>query len=453
MSSPCEPFDHLLRVTWLSHRLTVGHNGHTTVLRDVFLKRLVKGFMWMLLWPCLSSAQDNAKQLFGHHQPALYQIRMIELESGNKSSIGSGFQVSGDGLVVTNYHVISEAVFYPQKYRMEYQAQNGETGEIALVHLDVVNDLALVKIARPGTIFFPIATELPAQGDNIYSLGNPHDLGMIVVPGTYNGLKKNSFKPQIHFTGAINAGMSGGPTVNGNGEVIGVNVATAGNQIGFLVPLMPLAALIERADTPSPDDMLADIQAQLIQHQSRLLSQFIDQPWAMTSLGQARVAGNIVDFLPCWGDSNSNQQNAYFLTVQKRCRLEEAIYLHNGLQTGTLELEYEWLSSEKLSAAAFYNLFEQGLQSVHPGNAAGKDDVTNYSCQQQRVQNPRQMQVRVLMCVRAYHAFSDLFDVLLLGASYDRQQQGLISHFTLAGVTRELSQAFSQRFLEAMAWQ
>ncbi|MDF2179993.1 serine protease [Aliiglaciecola sp. CAU 1673] len=416
-----------------------------------FLLRLVA--VLMVLGSTLTSAQDNAKQLFGHHQPALYQIRMIELESGNKSSIGSGFQVSADGLVVTNYHVVSDAVFYPQKYRMEYQAQNGETGELNLVHVDVVNDLALVRIANPGTEFFNLALGLPSQGDNIYSLGNPHDLGMIVVPGTYNGLKKNSFNAKIHFTGSINPGMSGGPTVNKDGEVIGVNVATAGNQIGFLVPLMPLTALVERAQEPTPQDFMVDIQSQLLENQQRLLAPFTAQSWPLASLGQAKVAGEVVDFLPCWGDSNSNDQNAFFLTVQKRCRLDEEIYLHNSLRTGSMEMEYEWLSSEKLSSAAFYNLFEQSLQSVHPGNNAGKEDVTNFACEQQRIQNQQQMQVRLLFCTRSYQAFPELYDVLILGASYDRENQGLISHFTLAGVTRELSQAFSQRFLEALAWQ
>ena len=80
----------------------------------------------------------------------------------------------------------------------------------------------------------------------IYSLGNPHDLGMILVPGTYNGLQKYSFYPRIHFTGAVNAGMSGGPTVDAAGKVVGVNVASAGNQLGFLVPADALQALLQR---------------------------------------------------------------------------------------------------------------------------------------------------------------------------------------------------------------
>ena len=62
--------------------------------------------------------------------------------------------------------------------------------------------------------FFEISDTTPTKGEELFSLGNPHDLGMIVVPGTYNGLKKESFNDRIHFTGSVNSGMSGGPVVN-----------------------------------------------------------------------------------------------------------------------------------------------------------------------------------------------------------------------------------------------
>ncbi|GAB3023971.1 hypothetical protein GCM10027098_20320 [Bowmanella dokdonensis] len=410
-------------------------------------------FLCLWLVTLTGQAQESAKDLFGHFQPALYQIRMIEVESGNKSSIGSGFQVSRDGLIVTNYHVISDSVFYPEKYRIEYLSQDGQSGLLSLQQIDVVNDLALVRRDPGQPVHFDLAASLPSQGDGIYSLGNPHDLGMIVVPGTYNGLKKNSFNQKIHFTGSINPGMSGGPTVNAMGQVVGVNVATAGNQIGFLVPLEPLQKLVASTSEQVPEDFLADIQQQLIDNQTRLLTAFTQTPWQLASLGQAQVAGEVVNFLPCWGNSNANDKSAQYLTVQKRCRLEEEIFLHSQLRTGTLEIEYEWLTSDKLSSTAFYNLYEQGLQNVGPGNNAGKESVTSFQCQQQRMINNSGMKLRFVFCTRAYKDFSQLYDVLILGASYDRDRQGLISHFTLAGVTRELSLIFTRHFVEALAWQ
>ena len=168
----------------------------------------------------IAHSQQTAQNLFGQHRTALYQIKIIELESGNKSSIGSGFQIDTSGNVVTNYHVVSEYVYNPDKFRIEYLAHDGSQGDLQLVDVDVVNDLALVRkvVLSKQESAFPIAHSLPKQGSAIYSLGNPHDLGMIVVPGTFNGLKKSSFYQRIHFTGSINPGMSGGPVVNELGE-------------------------------------------------------------------------------------------------------------------------------------------------------------------------------------------------------------------------------------------
>ena len=105
---------------------------------------------------------------------------------------------------------------------MELRRADGTSEHLELVNFDVVNDLALVKTKQPvsSALAFSLADALPQQGVPIYSLGNPHDFGMIVVPGTFNGLKTNSFYQRIHFTGSINPGMSGGPAVDGRGHVI-----------------------------------------------------------------------------------------------------------------------------------------------------------------------------------------------------------------------------------------
>ena len=76
-------------------------------------------FFALALYSVMGFAQQTAQNLFSHYQSALYQIRIIELGSGNKSSIGSGFQINDSGVLVTNYHVVSEYVYFPEKYRIE----------------------------------------------------------------------------------------------------------------------------------------------------------------------------------------------------------------------------------------------------------------------------------------------------------------------------------------------
>jgi hypothetical protein len=411
----------------------------------------------LAIFSALAQSQETAQSLFSQHQEALYQIRIIELSSGNKSSIGSGFQIDENGAMVTNYHVVSEYVFYPEKYRIEYLAVDGQKGELQLLDFDVVNDLALVKKAAVNEQqkAFSLADSLPQQGSNIYSLGNPHDLGMIVVPGTFNGLKKNSFYQRIHFTGSINPGMSGGPAVNPDGEVVGVNVATAGNQIGFLIPLRKLQDLtISSENEPMPvSDYKQKLRQQLVQNQNSLFSHISEQTWEKKQLGKAMVPTKVTDILSCWGDSNSSNEEALFLSVENRCRLDEQIYLHNGFTTGRLELEFEWLDGEELGQHRFYALYSDSISGAGAGNRVSKADVTNFHCQQDKVTNVNNVTSKTVLCLRAYKDFASLYDVLFIGATLDHEQQGLISHFTLAGVTQDSALSFTQQFMDSISWQ
>lgn len=400
-------------------------------------------------------AEETAENLFNQYRSALYQIQMIDNESGNKTSIGSGFRISAQGDIVTNYHVVSEYVYSPDKYRIEFLNSLGDKGELTLQNFDVVNDLALLKIdmQSPPGLSFELAQALPYQGAAIYSLGNPHDLGMIVVPGTYNGLKKNSFYQRIHFTGSINPGMSGGPAVNSLGQVVGVNVATAGNQIGFLIPLPKIKALFATRNNLPQDTYKQRLQQQLLDNQAQVVSEIVSHEWQVSNLGRAQIPEKMALFISCWGGSNASEKETQFLSVQNRCRLGERIYLNSKLQTGEIEIEYEWIETEKLNSHRFYQFFSDSIGSARPGNQAGKNDVSNYQCQHDLIKNTHDVKQKSVLCVRAYKDFDQLFDVLYIAASIDFEQSGLISHFTLSGVSKASAQQFTQHFMDAIAWQ
>jgi hypothetical protein len=405
-----------------------------------------------------SQAQSTAQNVFHNYKDALFQIQIIELASGNKSSIGSGFLINENSQMITNYHVVSDYVHHPAQYKMQYMNAQGEIGNLQLITFDVVNDLAFV-VASDNIISsnnFSLADNLPNQGEAIYSLGNPHDLGMIVVPGTFNGLKKTSFYHRIHFTGSINPGMSGGPVVNKTGAVIGVNVATAGNQIGFLVPLIKIKELLEKqtvdqSTEANPFESL--IQQQLQANQAQLVTQITQAEWKKGQIGNALIPNKIVDFISCWGDSNASNKQAKYLSVQSRCRLDEQIYVNRGFQTGAVEMEFEWITSKNWKTHKFYNFYSQSTSGAGPGNPAREDDVTNYRCQSDVVTNINEVTSKTSLCLRAYKKYDGLYDVLFVAASLDHENSGLISHFTLSGVDKTSAIGFSQRFMDSIAWQ
>jgi S1-C subfamily serine protease len=197
-------------------------------------------------------ASSTAEGIYASAPPRLLQIRTLVADAGRQISIGSGFLVSPDGLAITNYHVVSQAALEPKTYRLEYVAADGSHGDVSLLGVDLPNDLAIIRLDKQAAPFFgfdntAVAGGLP-KGERLYSMGNPLDLGFTIIEGTYNGLVEHSYNDRIHFSGALNPGMSGGPTVNGEGLVVGINVATrrGGQLVSFLVPARFAAALLQR---------------------------------------------------------------------------------------------------------------------------------------------------------------------------------------------------------------
>lgn len=411
--------------------------------------------LFLALGAAFSAGAEEAKQLFNTLKPALYQIRLIEQATGNKSSIGSGFQIDENGVIATNYHVISGFVQHSNKYKLEYLDKFGNKAPLTVLDVDVINDLALVKRADSSENYFALAAQTPSQGEKIFSLGNPHDLGMIVVPGTYNGLKDKSFYDRIHFTGSVNPGMSGGPTVNEQGEVIGVNVATAGNQIGFLVPLDKLNTLYQGYTLRGEpvEDLKLSIGEQLHANQQRLLDLVLKVDWQVKKLGSAKVPGEITPFIRCWGSSNADKTDAKYLNAVSNCAMSEQVYLSHKFRSGNIGMQYEWLKSDKLNRYQFYNMYEKSLAGMGADNMAAKGDVTEYQCSHDLVSvNKGETNSKAVLCSRAYKEYPGLFDVAFIAASYDKARQGLISHFTLSGVEKSLALQFAEKFMESATW-
>jgi hypothetical protein len=400
-----------------------------------------------------SAKADSAEQLFARYEPALLQVRVLEQASGAKAAIGSGFVINQPNLLVTNYHVVSDAVLFPAKYRLEYLNNLQQKGSLKVLAVDVINDLALLETDYQPEQRFHIEQQNPPQGATIYSLGNPHDLGMIVVPGTYNGLQKFGYYPRIHFTGAVNSGMSGGPVVDSAGNIVGVNVASAGNQLGFLVPVKALNELLSRAESQKDLNNQAFIAKQLQESQAKMFAPILAATWQLKDFGMGKIPDEVVPFVRCWGESNVEKEHEALKQVRAFCSQSDEIFLSNQFTTGRIEMQFEWLEGKDLHPLQFFNLYQQNISHINADNQAGKEDVTPFECQNQVVQQTNQQQAKTIYCVRAYRQYEGLYDVIYLAASLDQQQSGLISHYTLSGVSQDIAQQFNRKFTEAVIWQ
>jgi serine protease Do len=429
---------------------------------DKILGRSVKILLGLLLcWHINATSQnENARTLFAENKTAILQIRIIDVTSGSKSVIGSGFVVNAEGLIATNYHVIQLAASKPDQYRIEYLSADDKTGSLQLVDVDVINDLALVTAVDLDTQPLPLALQEPPVGVPVFALGNPLDLGLTVVPGTYNGINQTSYHPRVHFTGSLNSGMSGGPTLSEAGQVIGINVSTAGNQVSFLVPVTALHRLIAdyQGRGGSAEDMTQRIGQQLFDDQEEKFTQMLAIDWPTIALGQADVIDELKPFVKCWGGSNSSSEKAQFLSADRTCISEDNVYLSGEFNSGIVEYQFFWLEADKLNALQFYTYYQRLFADFVPGNTGEEKDIGDFSCDDQFVVSSNsgdssRRKTKTVLCARAYKDYPQLYDILFVQGTVDNSRAALLSHFTLAGVSQKNAKAFARKMMEVAKWQ
>lgn len=157
-------------------------------------------------------------------------------------SLGSGFLISADGLIVTNNHVIDGAT------EIEVTLHDDRELECELVGQDPSTDLAVLRIKDPGS--YPYvrfgSSDTMRKGDWVVAVGNPFGFGGTATAGILSadgrdGGRANPYTDYLQIDASINRGNSGGPTFDLYGNVIGVNTAiispTGGSVgIGFAIP-------------------------------------------------------------------------------------------------------------------------------------------------------------------------------------------------------------------------
>ncbi|KKQ24763.1 MAG: hypothetical protein US40_C0001G0016 [Candidatus Roizmanbacteria bacterium GW2011_GWC2_37_13] len=174
-----------------------------------------------------------------------------------EKNIGSGF-IIGDGLIITNKHVVSETDATYQVLTNDKKKYNVEK-----IYRDPLNDLAILKITivpnslkslklgdsdnlKLGQLVIAIGTPL-GEFTNTVTSGIISGLGRGITAGSPYEEFVEKLDNVIQTDAAINPGNSGGPLLNSKGEVIGVNAAIAqsGQNIGFAIPVNVVKNLIE----------------------------------------------------------------------------------------------------------------------------------------------------------------------------------------------------------------
>ena len=430
--------------------------------RDVkvmMIKKILTGIFLTLL-AMTAGAEDIAKLLFDRSAPMVYQVRVIDRASGNKSTIGSGFQVTGSGVIATNYHVVSDFVLEPEMYSIEVLAQDEKILDAGLINFDIVHDLALLKINNPDQRAFRLSNKELHHGNRLYSMGNPHDLGMTIIEGTYNGLVEGSRFRKYLFSGSLNPGMSGGPAFNGDGEVIGINVSKGGEQLSFLVPVKHLKELMAAGFEPlSPDRYMSHAFDSLARDQDDYYGMLLAMDWKTREFQQFELPDKLHDSFKCWGHTLEKKENRFDET-HRHCKTDDQIYIKSDLYTGAISFDYDYLFSDELNIYQFYSLLEESYVTSSFTNGDDKEDTTNFECLSDFIvlgdaEEKENGHWKVTTCVREYLDYRGIYDTALIAMHADKANGGnraLKISLLVTGIDRKNTAKLHDKFLRAVRW-
>lgn len=400
--------------------------------------------------PVASGAGERA---YAQARARLVQVRTLLRSQDSQSSVGSGFLVTEAGHLITNYHVVSQFALRPAQHRLVFAAADGRQGALELLAVDVVNDLALLRpvdptlLAGQGALSFRSDREPLQRGERIFALGNPLDVGFAVTEGVYNGVVERSFVPTLFFGGSLSSGMSGGPAIDDQGRVIGINVASRrdGEQVSFLVPAAAAQALLaqERQQTPVSRPLHTELTQQLMRHQQALTDALLAQPWRRAQHGAHAIPVPQETFLRCWGSSSSGETRGLRFE-RSDCVTGQRVFISGSLLTGHVSVRHETYDGRSLGMLRFAQ--RHAASFANESFRRPPRHLTPPHCHEAQVERDG-LPLRAVLCLWAYREFAGLYDMSLLVATLDGRDLGAQGRFDVTGVSHVSAQRLARHYL------
>ncbi len=215
--------------------------------RKALLRFTALGLISFLI--AAAASAQNDEQLAEKVLAATVYLEMADKDD-NILGFGSGFFV-GQTQIATNFHIVEGAAKgtaqlagSPRKYTVD-----------GLSATDEKNDLAILEVTGFEGEPLPLGDSDAAEiGETVYVAGNPRGLDGTFSDDTINNLHEGDAKKRLQITALIFPGNSGGPVLNGKGEVIGISLITleGGQNINFAIPSNYLKELLAQSGKVKP---------------------------------------------------------------------------------------------------------------------------------------------------------------------------------------------------------
>lgn len=275
---------------------------------------LVRWAAMSVFLPLLLHGQRETSDIYKEASPAV-----VAIEGAHKS--GSGFLISADGVVVTNYHVVSG------EKNVSVRFANGlELTADEVIAEDPQHDIVLLRVKGRG---FPKLTlgdsDRVLPGDSVVVISNPFGLTASVSDGLVSGIREFDGRKMLQISAPISPGSSGGPVLDRAGRVVGVARATipGGQNLNLAVPANVVAAIAANPKRFS-DDPRASSSQSAPSAQVQEIARYIDAHLYQEARDQlralCRTTSSIQDCILCSARCFSECRTIWKLPIISRSR-------------------------------------------------------------------------------------------------------------------------------------
>lgn len=229
----------------------------------------------------------SAQEIFKKCSPGIFHISVYNSD-GSQLGSGSGFFISHDGVLVTNFHVIENA------YSASIKLHDGTIAKVdEILGYSIQKDIAVLKADISGVTALTLgdSSEI-SSGQKVYAIGSPLGLENSIS----DGIVSNPYREEvggIQITAAISAGSSGGALLNEKGEVIGVTFGAIeeGQNLNFAIPINEVKN-ISKTSSKSFRDIISETEKHYYDNRSGMFEEVYTESEPNNSESAANVIEN-----------------------------------------------------------------------------------------------------------------------------------------------------------------
>lgn len=402
-------------------------------------------------------AATTPTRAFDAVAPALLSLRTHAPGNDKALSQGSAFLVDAEGRAVTAFHVVKDNVEQPARRLLRYRTMDGEEGTASVLAVDLIHDVAIVATDLKGRSHLRLPegeVRLPRPGDTLYAFGDPLGLGMYMTSGSYGGPSAGSGRGRLRYGGALNPGMSGGPTVSANGALVGVNVSKIlfSEAIGFLSGAEAVTRLYRQAlEAPaalSPTDLRSVVDTQVRAHLEAFTAQ-ISQAWKPLQIGDYRFQVPSSDDWICSARAKDIKPDSRHDRSGVACRFVAGTAELDGRVLTRVVINATYLASIRLNPM---HLASMVRSEVHQSSGwYNAREVAGQLCEDRTLKAKQSsIPLRLVWCAAPIRDTSDRYKFTLTAVTQDDDRKTLIVAVDAEGVSWLHGMTMTERLIQGI---